>query len=458
MFNKIYIIASMLICVAVVVVFDTFPRSTKSLLEKRKLATFPEFTTERLLSGDFTRDVSFWFSDSEPFRDEIMSFSMKVKELESIKMSDDNITFIASDEQEEEEVPKETEEGNRNIQEYKNNVTADLDAKMANSGMMIVGKGKNVRALMGFRGTARYAKVYSDMVNKYQTTFGKGVQVYSLIIPTAIEFYCPDKAKDACKPQYPVIKASYELLDSTVKAVDAYSVLGQHANENIYLRTDHHWSPLGGFYAAQKFASVAGVPFKPLSSYTKHVIHGYVGSMYGYTGDASIKEAPEDFVYWTPNGVQYNTTYVNYKTANHFVIGENPPTKGEYFHTYPDGSGNAYCTFMGGDSKITKVETSTKNGRRLAILKDSFGNTLPGYLFYSFEEIHVIDYRYFLPNLTKYVKDNKITDFLVTLNIFRACSPGLIADAEKFLTQDPVKKLKEGIEAANNLESQKKQK
>lgn len=444
----------MLACISMVVVFDTFPRSTKSILEKRKLASFPTFTVERLLSGKFTQEVSYWFSDSEPFRDEIMSFNMKVKEFEKVKLSDDDITFIASDDQEEES--KETEAGNRNIKEYENKITADEDAKMANSGIVIIGKGKNVRALSGFKGSDRYASIYSDMVNKYQATFGKGVQVYSLIIPTSIEFYCPDKAKDACKPQYPVIKACYELLDSTVKAVDAYSVLGQHAKEDIYLRTDHHWSPLGGYYAAEKFASVAGVPFKPLSTYTKHVIHGYVGSMYGYSGDASIKEAPEDFVYWTPNGVQYTTTYVNYKTLNHIVVGESAPSKGEYFHTYPDGSGSAYCTFMGGDTKITKVETSTKNGRRLAILKDSYGNTLPGYLFHSFEEIHVIDYRYFLPNLTKYVKDNRITDFLVTLNVVRACSPGLIKNTEKFLTQDPVQKLKEGIEAAGKAPAKKK--
>ena len=56
--------------------------------------------------------------------------------------------------------------------------------------------------------------------------------------------------------------------------------------------------------------------------------------------------------------------------------------------------------------------TSTKNGRRLLIIKDSYGNALPGYLFYSFEEIHVIDFRYFPGNVVKYINSNGITDLL----------------------------------------------
>lgn len=447
MLKKIFLAISVIAIAGITIVFNTFPRSTKSLLEKRSLASFPRFSFERLWSGSFTNEISLWFSDSEPFRDDIMSLSMKLKELQGVKLSDDNITFVAAS-KEEQQADEETEEGNRNIKDYENKITADADAKMATSGIVILGKAPNVRALMGFKGTDRYTQTYSNVVNNYQKSLGKGVQVYSMVIPTAIAFYCPDKAKEFNKPQRPIITSCYEKLDSTVKAVDCYTPLGQHANEDIYLRTDHHWAPLGGFYAAQKFASVAKVPFKPLSAYTKHVIHGYVGSMHGYSRDASVKESPEDFYYWTPNGVEYTTTYTDYKTQSGYVVGENAPRKGEYFMSYPDGSPNAYCTFMGGDSKITKVQTNTKNGRRLIIVKDSYGNTIPGFLFYSFEEIHVIDYRYFLPNLVNYAKENKITDCLITLNIMRACSPGLMKDCEKFLTQDPAKKLKESIAAA----------
>ena len=81
MLKKLYIIITIIACTAMAVVFDTFPRSTRSELEKRRLASFPRFTLDRLCSGNFTKEISLWFSDSEPFRDEIMAFSMKVKEL-----------------------------------------------------------------------------------------------------------------------------------------------------------------------------------------------------------------------------------------------------------------------------------------------------------------------------------------------------------------------------------------
>ena len=78
-------------------------------------------------------------------------------------------------------------------------------------------------------------------------------------------------------------------------------------------------------------------------------------------------------------------------------------------------------SFMGGDLRTVKVNTSTRNGRRLVILKDSYGNALPGYLFHSFEEIHVVDFRYFTRNIKSYVEDNRITDVLFANNMMHAC-------------------------------------
>ena len=95
--NYLYIGIVAVVFLAIAVVFDTFPRSTVSELEKRELATFPEFTWERLASGSFTSEVSTWFSDSEPYRDVFMTMSMQIKDLIGFAPSDDNVTFHASD-------------------------------------------------------------------------------------------------------------------------------------------------------------------------------------------------------------------------------------------------------------------------------------------------------------------------------------------------------------------------
>ena len=436
--SKIYLFIIVTVVAAFAIVFNTFPRPAFSELEKRELTTFPEFSWESLADGSFTRNVSSWFSDSEPFRDVFMLLSMHINDLEKISTGEEDITFHASASvPTEETIPMEDFDGEAALESdtTDTNTPADENAKIANNGILIIGQGENVRALMAFGGTGSGCTGYAEAANKYKETF-PDVNVYCMVIPTSVEFYCPEKARKRSNPQRPTIDNVINHLQGGVKSVDIYYTLRDHADEDIYLRTDHHWAPLGAFYAAKKFAEVAEVPFRDLDSYERRVVHGYVGSMYGYSQDISVKNAPEDFVYYVPTGVEYTTTYINYTIdENYHVIAEGRPYKSVFFFKYKDGSGGAYCTFMGGDTKLTHVVTSTKNGRRLIILKDSFGNAIPGYLFYSFEEIHVIDSRYFTKNMVDYVNEHHITDILFANNIFKAYSSYTYRNYTRFLTQ-----------------------
>lgn len=443
-FSKIYTAIIAIAFVGLAIVFDTFPRSSYSELEKRELDSFPQFTSERFFSGHFTSDVSHWFSDSEPFRDHFMQLSMTVKDIIRLKTDDEEqITFYAAASdarQSENQTDNSTAEAEPTEQERAEGIVpeeiADENAKIANAGIVIVGTGDKVRAMMAFGGGPNSCLSYAEAANKYKETF-PDVNVYSMIVPISIEFYCPEKVKKASKPQRPPIENAMNHLNLGVKAVDIYWTLKEHSLEDIYLRTDHHWTPLGAFYAAKKFAEVAGVPFPGLESYEQHTVHHIVGSMYGYSHDISVKNAPEDFIYYVPKGVEYETTYINYSVDHNYrVTGEGRPYSGPFFYKFADGNGGAYCTFMGSDQKLTVVKTSTHNGRRLLILKDSFGNALPGYMFYSFEEVHVVDMRYFKKNMVAYVRDNNITDILFANNIFNAASRNTYNKCVKFLTQN----------------------
>ncbi len=323
---------------------------------------------------------------------------------------------------------------NRTVARYVNRVNPNAPVKTLKSGIMIIGEPGKVRAAEPYGGRSAGEVEYANSANKYKSVFGDSVNVYCMVIPNAGAFYTPNKGS-AGKNQGTTINRIFSNLNESVKAVDIYSILGRHAGEAIYSRTDHHWAPLGAFYAAKKFAAVAGVPFKDLSHYKKHVIHNYVGTMYMFTKSQDVKNSPEDFIYWTPDStVTYNTTYINYNTRNGVALSERAAQKGDYFQKGVSGAG-CYVVFMGGDAKITQVRTSTKNGRRLIIFKDSYGNAIPGYLFFSFEEIHVIDCRFFRRNIKKYVKDNKITDILFANNIMRAVLSTTNKAYARFLTQ-----------------------
>lgn len=433
--SKLYIIITGVIFAILTIVFLAFPRSEYSELEKRELAKFPEFSVEKLKGNAYTSDLSTWFSDSEPFRDEFMAMSMKVKDILRLSMpGEESITYHRQASSEAPEAPGEdaTEE---EIAEYQNKINAEENAKLAASGVLIVGSGKTLRALPTYGGSANGGTEFAAAVSRYKRELGN-VNVYAMVVPNASEFYTPTKAQNASKPQLPTIKNIHAHLKDGARYIDAYTPLAQHVEEEIYLRTDHHWSPLGAYYAAAKLAQTLKVPFKPLSAYDRHVIHGYVGSMYGFSKDIAVKNSPEDFVYYTPKGVSYTTTYSVYSTdKSRGVMREAAPVKGQFFYKFKDGSGAAYTTFMGGDQKLTKVQTNAGTGRKLLIIKDSFGNAVPGYLFHSFDELHVVDFRYFTRNIKKYIKDHGITDVVFCVNIYSAYSGNIARKLEKFLTQ-----------------------
>lgn len=317
---------------------------------------------------------------------------------------------------------------------YVNKVNADAPARKTKSGIILIGSGSTLRACSPSSLGATSAVKYAQVANHYKEVFGDAVRVYCMPIPTAITFYCPDAARSWSHPVAPAFNGLFAALKPEVCGVDCYTSLGDHAGEAIYSRTDHHWAPLGGFYAARELARAAGVPFKGLDSYERKEVSPYVGTMAMYSKDPAVKAAPEVFVYYVPKGVNYKTTYINYTLRNHkTIIKESAPTPGSFFIPFKGAS--TYCTFMGGDSKIVKVETGTRNGRRILLIKDSFGNAVPGYLFFSFEQIHVVDSRYFNKNMVEYVEENGITDIVLCNNIVHASMDNISKNIDKFLVQ-----------------------
>lgn len=454
-----YIVFVGIFFVILTAIFVFMPRSKYSELEKRDLAEFPDTETIKKDPAKFTSGVSTWFSDTEPYRDELMTMSMNIRGAmkADFRNDEETVSFRPTESASNPASEGNEEELNQNINEKlasennekeselsgenKDTEPSDDDdlnygkAKLGSSGTIIIGKGDKVRALMAFGGTAKGGGGYVDLMNTLAETFPSQT-VYAMVAPLATEFYLPAKAAKASNPQKPFIYSVRDRLSPKVKFVDVYDELLKHKKEDIYLRTDHHWAGLGGYYAAKKLAETAGVPFKGLEAYDRHVIKNFVGSMYGYSKDISVKKAPEDFVYYTPNQVSYDSQFVSYSLNKNFKIThESKPYKSAFFKKFKDGSGNAYLTFIGSDQAYVKVKTSTPGNRRLLIIKDSYGNAVPGNLFYSFNEVHVIDFRYFTHNLKEYVAKNGITDIAVCFNVFNAYSSGSAAKVKKMLTQ-----------------------
>lgn len=254
---------------------------------------------------------------------------------------------------------------------------------------------------------------YAATVNKYKEQLGKNVNVYSMVVPTQVTFYMPDEYAELSDKELPHIDDINEHLSGIIP-IDAYAALKNHVNEEIYYRTDHHWSQLGAYYAAEAFAETAKVPFDDLSTYDKHEQSGYVGTLYGSSNeDPRIGSNPETFVWYVPKR-EVSTTYLDAKAQDGY--------SGSYFFK-PDDFGSTAewnLTYMGGDSHIVHVETGLNTGRKLMILKDSYADSLAPCLFGSFDDIWVVDMRYCETSAVKLAQDNGITDLLFCSCTFSA--------------------------------------
>ena len=293
---------------------------------------------------------------------------------------------------------------------------APVKVRRSPKGMIIVGEKPNVRVFQGFGGNKKNGERYAQITNKYADALDGKVKMYMMIIPTQSAYYTPESVSSWSRPQQPEIQEVYDATNGKITCIDCYSALLPHVDEPIYLRTDHHWAPLGGYYAAEEFAKVAQVPFRDLSCFEPDTVHRFIGTMNMYSGNNACAGSPEEFVFYRPKDTNTTATFIRYRLSGMKPIGENPAREEDFFRKFKDGSVGAYSTFMGGDACTVKVMGSVKNGRRLLITKDSFGNALPGYLFNSFEEIHVIDPRYYTKGILTYISENNINEWLVTNN------------------------------------------
>lgn len=416
------------VVVVLAVVLLLAPRSTISYEENRVLAEKPKFSLTSLLDGSYTSGWSEYYNDTVPFRSKLKKTISAMMQWTGVQSEEDTVFFgnvsqvkkktttpVATTESVETTVAVAAAGNDETNTEPAVTTTVVTTTEDPNDEPAAeIGEGiilDHKRAVCVYGGSFSVGQDYAETLNAYQQDLGSDVQVYSLVAPTAVSYYLPEEYANYTASETENIDNINSYLNS-VKPVDAYNALKPHTAEAIYARTDHHWLPLGAYYAAEAFAKVADVPFASLSDYDTATKKDYVGSMYTYTESAVLLDNPEEFTYYIPKN-KYKTTYYSTSFTD--------PTEGDLLMNL-DGYDNSmyYLVFMGGDDKITHVETDCKNGRTLVIFKDSYGNALVLCLTSSFENIYVCDMRYFELNAIDFCKQVGCTDLLFAMNTFSA--------------------------------------
>ena len=245
-------------------------------------------------------------------------------------------------------------------------------------------------------------------------------KLYAMIVPTAQTYYLPENWTGRVHHEPANIQATYAMLDPSVTPIDVVGALKGHESENIYFRTDHHWTSLAAYYAYAGFCQAAG--FKPISldPANKRTIKPYRGSLYRYTRETKNGKTVDEIDYWLPN-------------ANASVERWSPeaskPAKGSLLHE----SSKGYGVFLGGDHALMVAKTSNHSGRRALLIKNSYGNPFAVYLVEHFDTVVIVDYRKFEGDVLDLVDEHQITDLIILNGAITANAKGHIARIAQLL-------------------------
>ena len=123
-----------------------------------------------------------------------------------------------------------------------------------------------------------------------------------------------------------------------------------------------------------------------ITNYEEVKIDNFLGSTYAKTRDKSIEKNPDTIYAYKP--------FVKYKYEMHHY---NECDEAEIIDMkYADTKLDKYLVFLSsGDSTWAVISTDNKNGKKLLVIKDSYGNSFVPFLLPHYEEIYVIDPRFY---------------------------------------------------------------
>ena len=264
-----------------------------------------------------------------------------------------------------------------------------------------------------FFSSEKVAKKYATAVNDFQKKLGDKITVYNMVVPNHTEFGLPDRIKNSIKSvsQADNIKSIYENTNDKVVDINVYNALSQHNSEYIYYNTDHHWTSLGAYYAYTAFCEKLSLEPVDINTLKKNTIEGFTGTFYSLTGNAGLKKNADTVVY-------YDLPVKTYANMKERMSSDN--IRVDVYYPASTGGSLTYGVFCWGDTAQFVIHSEAKTGKKIAVIKDSYGNALAPFLSAHYDEVHLIDYRYWSGNLKNYLNKNGITEVLLLNNTMSA--------------------------------------
>ena len=339
--------------------FIITPKQTFSENENRVLEKFPMLSIDSILDGTFIENLENYTTDHFPFRDMFMNIHSTIERW--LGKTIINGVYIGSDD--------------TLIEEYKKPQKTDLFIQTLNS--------------------------FYDRNNYINTNL--------MLVPTSITIN-KDKLPNNASSYSQLEVLEYikkNIIFSTIDIVD--TLKENNKTYPMYYRLDHHWTSYGAYYAYIEFCKQNSLEYLPISEYSiDEVTKEFNGTLYSKASLYSLK-SDSIHVFKPKNGENLKVEY---------IVGDKITTKDSlYEYSYLDKK-DKYSLFLNNNQPLIKITNNNiNNGKKLLVIKDSYANSLIPFLTYNFNEIHVIDPRYYKASITEYTKNNNITDTLFVYNM-----------------------------------------
>ncbi len=168
--------------------------------------------------------------------------------------------------------------------------------------------------------------------------------------------------------------------------IDVYSALQQHVEEEIYYRTDHHWTTLGAYYGYLAWLEAENGEDNQLTSpydtgSLETVAEDFLGTLHSKVNFSSRADAIRIF----PETQEWPVT-VTYDLRD---------TRDTCYEDSYLATKNKYGFFLDDNHGFVDIRTECGNGKTLFVIKDSYANCFIPLLIPYYERICVMDLRYF---------------------------------------------------------------
>ena len=210
------------------------------------------------------------------------------------------------------------------------------------------------------------------------------VPVYLGIIPSSSAIWAdrlPAGAPTA--DEFSLIDQMY--FQSGASTIDMAGALAAHSGEDIYYRTDHHWTSLGAFYGANAIFEAMSLDPLDLDDYQKTTVTDqFFGTTFSTSG---VRWVAPDSIDEPSEGSLYVDSFLEVK--------------------------DKYSYFLGGRQPLCVIENPQVDGPKVLVIRDSYSDSLAPFLTERFSEVHLFDPRNNLSSVKDYVADNGIDSVLV---------------------------------------------